>query len=100
MTVIGGDVETNIQVVAAEAFAVLNSGRQIAPFSTRFPSFDLNTAYQVAAAVRQKREARGEIPLGRKTTGQSTILLVSVRPFRLRIWLSHASNRRSSSVSR
>jgi 2-oxo-3-hexenedioate decarboxylase len=66
VTVIGGDVETNIQVVAAEAFAVLNSGRQIAPFSTRFPGFDLNTAYQVTAAVRQKREARGEIPLGRK----------------------------------
>ena len=66
MTVSGRDVETTIQVVAAEAFAVLDSGHQIAPFSTRFPGFDLNAAYQVTAAVRQKREARGEIPLGRK----------------------------------
>jgi 2-oxo-3-hexenedioate decarboxylase len=45
---------------------VLDTGRQIAPFSTRFPYFDLDDAYQVTAAVRQLRETRGETPVGRK----------------------------------
>jgi 2-oxo-3-hexenedioate decarboxylase len=57
---------TDVQIVAAEAFELLNTGRQIAPFSARLPRFDLDAAYRVTAAVRQLREARGEIPLGRK----------------------------------
>jgi 2-oxo-3-hexenedioate decarboxylase len=52
--------------VVAEAFAVLDTGRQIPPFSARFPHFDLDDAYRVTAAVRQLREARGETPVGRK----------------------------------
>src|SRR5215210_2352954 len=66
MTGGNADAMTDVQTVAAEAFDLLDTGRQIAPFSTRFPGFDLNAAYQVTAIVRQKREARGEIPLGRK----------------------------------
>ena len=57
---------TDVQAVAAEAFAVLNTGRQIAPFSARLAHFDLDEAYRVTAAVRQMRETRGELPLGRK----------------------------------
>jgi len=57
---------TSVQVVAAEAFDLLDSGRQVAPFSSRLPRFDLDGAYRVTAAVRQLRETRGEIPLGRK----------------------------------
>ena len=57
---------TDMQAVAAEAFAVLDTGRQIAPFSSRLAHFDLDDAYRVTAAVRQMRETRGEIPLGRK----------------------------------
>src|SRR5215207_2723121 len=57
---------TSVQVVAAEAFDLLDSGRQVAPFSSRLPRFDLDDAYRVTAAVRQMRETRGEIPLGRK----------------------------------
>src|SRR5215204_2284 len=57
---------TSVQVVAAEAFDILDSGRQVAPFSSRHPRFDLDDAYRVTAAVRQMRETRGEIPLGRK----------------------------------
>jgi 2-oxo-3-hexenedioate decarboxylase len=57
---------TDVQAVAAEAFAVLDTGRQIAPFSSRLPHFDLDDAYRVTAAVRQLRETRGEISLGRK----------------------------------
>ena len=55
-----------IQAIAGEAFAVLNTGRQIAPFSARYPAFDLDDAYRVTAAVRAMREARGETPIGRK----------------------------------
>src|SRR5215218_1573186 len=57
---------TSVQMVAAEAFDLLDTGRQVAPFSSRLPRFDLDDAYRVTAAVRQMRETRGEIPLGRK----------------------------------
>lgn len=66
MTDSGADVQRDSQAIATEAFAVLNTGRQIAPFSTRFPGYDLDNAYHVTAAVRQMREARGEIAQGRK----------------------------------
>jgi 2-oxo-3-hexenedioate decarboxylase len=60
------DAVTSVQLVAAEAFDLLDTGRQVAPFSSRLPRFDLDNAYRVTAAVRQMRETRGEIPLGRK----------------------------------
>jgi 2-oxo-3-hexenedioate decarboxylase len=56
----------DIQAIAAEAFAVLGTRRQVAPFSDRRPDFGLDDAYRVAAAVRAKREAGGERPVGRK----------------------------------
>jgi 2-oxo-3-hexenedioate decarboxylase len=56
----------DIAPIADEAFAVLNTGRQVAPFSQRFPGFDLDAAYRVTASVREKREATGERPIGRK----------------------------------
>jgi 2-oxo-3-hexenedioate decarboxylase len=57
---------TDVQAVATEAFAVLDTGRQIAPFSSRIAQFDLEDAYRVTAAVRQMRETHGERALGRK----------------------------------
>src|SRR5215210_7638476 len=64
----GGNAEavTDVQTVAAEAFDLLDTGRQIAPFSSHLPRFDLDDAFRVTAAVRQMRETRGETPLGRK----------------------------------
>jgi 2-oxo-3-hexenedioate decarboxylase len=56
----------DVQDIAGEAFAVLGSGRQIAPFSTVYPDFGIEKAYRVTAAVRAEREARGERPIGRK----------------------------------
>ena len=89
---------TNLQAVAAEAFAVLDTGRQIPPFSGRFPHFDLDDAYRVTAAVRQMREARGETPVGRKIGFTNrTIWAMWGRPFRSRVWPSRGSSRRSSS---
>ena len=61
----GNDSPTSFN--AAEAFAVLGSGSQITPFSSRMPStFELEDAYRVTAAVKRLRQERGEEPLGRK----------------------------------
>jgi 2-oxo-3-hexenedioate decarboxylase len=57
---------TDVEGVAAEAFATLDTGRQITPFTSRISGFDLADAYRVTAAIRQMREARGEMPVGRK----------------------------------
>jgi 2-oxo-3-hexenedioate decarboxylase len=57
---------TDVQGIIATAFDVLGTERQIRPFSAGRPEFDLGEAYQVTAAVRQMREARGEKVLGRK----------------------------------
>jgi 2-oxo-3-hexenedioate decarboxylase len=56
----------DIHEIASEVFAVLGTGRQVAPFSDRWPDFGLDDAYRVTAAVRAKRDARGERPVGRK----------------------------------
>jgi 2-oxo-3-hexenedioate decarboxylase len=56
----------DLQDIARQAFAVLGTGRQVAPFSRACPNFDLEGAYRVTAAVRAAREARGEHPVGRK----------------------------------
>lgn len=53
--------------VAREAISVLGqNGQQIAPFSSRNPSFCLSEAYRVTPIVRHLREARGEKVIGRK----------------------------------
>jgi 2-oxo-3-hexenedioate decarboxylase len=57
---------TDEEAIAAEAFAVLDTERQVSSFSARQPDFDLDAAYRVTAAVRELREGRGEKPIGRK----------------------------------
>jgi 2-keto-4-pentenoate hydratase len=52
--------------IAAEIFALLGTGRQVEPFSSRYEGFDLEAGYRVAAAVHAKRVGRGERPVGRK----------------------------------
>jgi 2-oxo-3-hexenedioate decarboxylase len=60
------DALINVQVIAAEAFAALDTGQPISPFSARLSAFDLDDAYRVTAAIRHMREMRGEMPVGRK----------------------------------
>ena len=55
-----------LEAIAAEAFAALDSGHQIVPFSARLSGFNLDDAYRVAATIKQMRETRGETPVGRK----------------------------------
>jgi 2-oxo-3-hexenedioate decarboxylase len=56
----------DLRAIAGEAFSVLGSGRQILPFSARLSAFDFDDAYGVTAAIRQMRQTRGEMPVGRK----------------------------------
>jgi 2-oxo-3-hexenedioate decarboxylase len=55
-----------VHSMAAEVFAALDSGHQIIPFSARASGLDLDQAYGMTAAIRQMRETRGEMPVGRK----------------------------------
>jgi len=57
---------TEFQAIATQALAALDSGGQITPFSARLSSFNLDDAYRVTAVIRQMRETRGEMPVGRK----------------------------------
>ena len=66
MTDPGTESRIDVPVIAAEAFGVLDTGRQIAPFSSCHPAFSLDDAYRVTAAVRRLRETRGETPVCRK----------------------------------
>jgi 2-oxo-3-hexenedioate decarboxylase len=56
----------DIEDIAKEVSSILETGRQIAPFSKAYPDFGLEQAYRVTSAVRADREARGERPIGRK----------------------------------
>jgi 2-oxo-3-hexenedioate decarboxylase len=58
--------QNDLETIAGEVFTALGTGRQISPFSERFPAFDLPGAYRVAASVKRMRESRGELPVGRK----------------------------------
>src|SRR5688572_11661247 len=58
--------EKDLDTIAAEAFSMLGKERQVTPFLTRFPDFELTDAYHVAAKVRLMRERAGEVPRGRK----------------------------------
>jgi 2-oxo-3-hexenedioate decarboxylase len=55
-----------ISAIAAEIFATLGTGRQVAPFTARPAGLTVEDAYRVSAALDAMRQARGEKPLGRK----------------------------------
>ena len=56
----------DLKNIAKDVLEVLGTGRQLDPFSKVYPDFGLKDAYNVTAAVRAEREARGERPIGRK----------------------------------
>jgi 2-oxo-3-hexenedioate decarboxylase len=59
-------IKTQSQAIAADILAAFNECRQIAPLSGTSSGLTLDLAYEVAAAVRQMRQERGERPIGRK----------------------------------
>jgi len=62
----GASEAQRVETTAKELIALLGTGRQIAPFTTRDPNFGLADAYAVAERVRELRVARGERVVGRK----------------------------------
>lgn len=57
---------SDLQTIAQEMKAAQDAGRQIAPFTTRLPGFDLAAAYEVADLIHRARLAEGAKPVGRK----------------------------------
>jgi len=55
-----------VQSIAAEIAKAIWNRRQIAPVTARYPGFDIEQAYAVAAELRRLRIQHGETPLGRK----------------------------------
>ena len=54
------------EAIATEALAAMEGGRQIAPFSARYPGLTLDDAYRISARLCALRTARGERVIGRK----------------------------------
>src|SRR6266851_5088049 len=55
-----------VNAIAAEVLAAMDSRHQVTPFSSRDEALSLDAAYQVAAELRRLRMLRGEKPIGRK----------------------------------
>lgn len=58
--------EAALDAIAEEVFALLDTGRQTTPFSSRAVGLSLDDAYRVSRRVRGLREGRGERVIGRK----------------------------------
>jgi 2-oxo-3-hexenedioate decarboxylase len=56
----------DLDAIAAEVFATLGAGRQIAPFTSRPAGLPLGESYRVGAKLNALRERRGEKRRGRK----------------------------------
>jgi 2-oxo-3-hexenedioate decarboxylase len=52
--------------IAEELLAVLGTGKQVTPFSSRHAGFGMAEAYDVVAKLHGLRKSRGEKPVGRK----------------------------------
>jgi 2-oxo-3-hexenedioate decarboxylase len=52
--------------IAEELLALLGTGKQVTPFSSRSAGFGMTEAYDVVAKLHGLRKARGEKPVGRK----------------------------------
>ncbi|MFZ5556167.1 MAG: 2-keto-4-pentenoate hydratase [Pseudomonadota bacterium] len=56
----------DIGALAREMKAAQDEARQVEPFTSRVPGFDLATAYEVAHAIHAARLGEGALPVGRK----------------------------------
>jgi len=64
---IGDPSDMPIVGIAAESFAAFNSGgRQLTPFTARYPDLTMDDAYRITASANQMRIAQGYKPVGRK----------------------------------
>lgn len=52
--------------IAEEVFSLRGKQQEVAPYTVRFPGYELADAYRVLEVLRARREARGERIVGRK----------------------------------
>ena len=52
--------------IADEVFDAMGAPREVLPYTSRFPGYDLGDAYRVVEDLRRRKEARGERVVGRK----------------------------------
>jgi 2-keto-4-pentenoate hydratase len=55
-----------LALIADEVMELVANPREVAPFSKRFPGYELDDAYAVVNEVRRRREAQGDRVVGRK----------------------------------
>jgi 2-keto-4-pentenoate hydratase len=55
-----------LTLIADEVMELLANPREVAPFSMRFPGYEIEDAYFVVNEVRRRREAEGDRVIGRK----------------------------------
>jgi hypothetical protein len=55
-----------LTLIADEVMELLANPREVAPFSMRFPGYEIEDAYFVVNDVRRRREAEGDRVIGRK----------------------------------
>ena len=55
-----------VEAIADELLDALDRAESIQSIAVRYPGFDWDEAYRVGAALRERRRARGERPIGRK----------------------------------
>jgi 2-keto-4-pentenoate hydratase len=55
-----------LTLIADEIMELLANPREVAPFSMRFPGYELEDAYFVVNEIRRRREAQGDRVIGRK----------------------------------
>jgi 2-oxo-3-hexenedioate decarboxylase len=58
--------DETIAIIADELFELMNSPREVDPYSVRYFGYELDDAYRVVEEMRRRREARGERVVGRK----------------------------------
>jgi 2-oxo-3-hexenedioate decarboxylase len=61
-----GTAAVRLERISQQLLALLGTPNQITPFSEQYADFDLAEAYEIAARVRDLRQAGGETPIGRK----------------------------------
>lgn len=89
--------DTELQAIAAEMRSAHADVRQIEPFTSRYPAFDLPSAYAVAGIIHQARVADGAVPVGRKL-GFTNFDMWSAYGVREPVW-AHVYDRTVSRVT-
>lgn len=73
--------EQQIEDISSELYTALRQGVAVAPLTERYPDLDIDTAYAISLAMREKRLADGEKIIGKKigVTSEAVQNMLNVR---------------------